>query len=86
MSAPRDLFDSFDEALAEILRRAAMPWDQYPNRAPCKQWSTCGRDYVIREYDAGTDPWTFIRAVPVVWVSALGVTWMTGFDPRLPPS
>jgi len=86
MSPTRDLFEGFDDAFAEVLRRAGLPWDQSPNRAPCKEWAICGREYVIREYDTGTDPWTFIRAVPVVSLSAAGVTWVTGFDPALPPS
>ena len=86
MSPRRDTFGSFDDALAEVRRRVAVPWDQYPNRAPCRGWATCGRDYVIREYHTGTEPWTFVRAVPVVWLSAAGITWTTGFDPGLPPS
>lgn len=86
MSPRRDIFETFDAALDEIQRRAALPWDDYPNRAPCKGWATCGREYAIREYLTDTEPWTFVRAVQVVAVSAEGVTWMPGFDPLLPPS
>jgi hypothetical protein len=86
MSPDRDLFESFDDALAEVLGRVALPWDQYPNRAPCTSWATCGREYVIREYQTGSEPWTVIRAVPVASLSAAGVTWAAGFDPALPPS
>ena len=80
MDPRRDQFESFAEALIEILRRADLPWDQYPNRAPCRGWATCGREYEIREYETGVDPWKLIRAVPVVYVSAAGVAWSPGFD------
>ena len=80
MSPGRDEFDTFEEALTEIVQRAQRPWDQYPNRAPCREWAACGREYVIREYAAGQNSWTVVRAVPVASVSADGVTWSAGFE------
>ena len=36
-------FATFEEALAELKRRASLPWDEAPNQAPCTSWRTCGR-------------------------------------------
>jgi hypothetical protein len=40
-------FRSLADAVAELKRRALVPWDQEPNRAPCDGWRTCGRSYEI---------------------------------------
>jgi hypothetical protein len=80
-SPQRDHFESLDEALAEVLRRAQLPWDQYPNIAPCREWATCGRECVIREYRTGHQPWKLVRVVPVVSLSAAGVTWPMASTP-----
>jgi hypothetical protein len=45
-------FDSFESALAELRRRALIPWDVPPNVAPCRSWKTCGRVYEVVEFDA----------------------------------
>lgn len=44
-------YGTLDDALEEIRRLATVPWDRPPNVAPCSSWMTCGRDYVIVEYD-----------------------------------
>jgi hypothetical protein len=76
-------FASFDEAIAELRRRIEIPWDQPPNVAPCMSWKTCGREYVVIEYDDSHQPWNQIRRVPVVEVSASGVKWASAFDPNI---
>jgi hypothetical protein len=73
-------FSSFDEALAELRRAAKIPWDEAPNLAPCTSWRTCGREYVILEYDDSSTPWKVLRCVPVLNVSASGVKWSSGFE------
>jgi hypothetical protein len=79
---PQGTFDSLDAALAELRRRAAIPWDQDPNVAPCTSWRTCGREYVVIEYDDSQMPWRERRRVKVLAVSAAGVKWAAGFaDP-----
>jgi hypothetical protein len=42
-------FRSLADAVADLKRRALVPWDQEPNRAPCEGWRTCGRSYEIVE-------------------------------------
>jgi hypothetical protein len=73
-------FRTFDEALAELRRRAKTPWDEAPNEAPCISWPTCEREYVILEFDDSNTPWKELRRVPVLNVSASGVKWASGFE------
>jgi hypothetical protein len=73
-------FGTFDDALADLRRRAALPWDQAPNRAPCTSWRTCGREYYVREYDDPSESGTLIRRVKVLTVGADGAVWAKGFD------
>jgi hypothetical protein len=72
-------YASFDQALAELRRRANIPWDQPPNVAPCLSWKTCGRDYIIIDYDDSRLPWEERRRVPVLSVSSSGVKWSGSF-------
>ena len=67
---------TFEGAVAECERRAAIAWDQDPNVAPCLSWRTCGRRYEIIEYDASRPPWHEIRRVPALEVSAKGAKWL----------
>jgi hypothetical protein len=71
-------FAQFDEALAELKHRAALPWNQPPNAAPCVNSHTCEREYVIIEFDDSCSPWKELRRTPVLNVSQAGVTWRTG--------
>jgi hypothetical protein len=72
-------YASFDAAVAELRRRALLPWDQPPNAAPCTSWKTCGREYFIIEIDDSCLPWKELRRVPVLEVSEAVVKWSTGF-------
>jgi hypothetical protein len=51
-------FSSFEAAVSELRRFAAIAWDHHPNLAPCTSWQTCGREYGIIEYDTLSTPWT----------------------------
>ena len=75
-------FAAFELALFEIRRRTQMPWDKAPIQAPCNAWRTCGRKYVIREFDTSTMPWTFTKSTPIVEIDAKGVRWEPEFEPR----
>jgi len=72
-------FSSFPQAIAELRRRAAIPWNEEPNRAPCASWEKCGRKYEVIELDdaAGVRE---VRRVSVLEVSAAGAKWSDGFD------
>ena len=73
-------FDTLEAALEELRRRARIPWDQSPNKAPCMSWKTCGRRYVIIEYD-GSSEWTReLRRVEALEISKAGVRWATGLE------
>jgi len=62
-----------EEAIAELERRATIPWNEEPNRAPCRSWAKCGRRYVIEEYDeTGSDQ---ISRLMMLEISAKGVEW-----------
>lgn len=76
---PQGEYPSFQDALNELQRRAAIPWDEVPNRAPCTSWPTCGRSYEVIEYDQSQVPWKVLRRVAVLDVSADGVKWQNEF-------
>jgi hypothetical protein len=40
---------TLDAALAELNRLAQTPWGEGPNRAPCRSWKTCAREWVVSE-------------------------------------
>lgn len=70
-------FQTRQEAIAELERRAATPWDEAPNRAPCTNWLNCGRQYELVEYDDTASPWKELSRNLVLEVSAAGVRWGT---------
>jgi len=68
-------FATFADAMVELRRRAALPWNEPPNVAPCTNWRECGRKYEVIEYDDSAKPWRELRRHAVLEVSALGATW-----------
>ena len=60
-------------ALTEILSLSRIPWDQEPNQAPCMSWKTCGREYVIIEFDDSTTPWVEVRRIKALSISSAGL-------------
>ena len=83
---PQGEFDSLESALAELRRRAEMPWDAAPNRAPCGSWRTCGRQYVVIEFDTTQSPRQEKQRLHVFDISAEGVKWAwreTGQNPGI---
>src|SRR4051812_14045399 len=73
-------FPMLRDALAELRRRAAIPWDESPNVAPCMSWQTCGREYVVIEYDDAARPWKELSRRKALEISAKGITWVPPFD------
>ena len=76
---PQGQFASFEKAIVELQRRAIVPWNQDPNRAPCTNWRSCGRKYEVIEYDDSHAPWREVQRMLVLEVSAAGVKWADGF-------
>ena len=72
---PQGNFQSRGEAIAELRRRAAIPWNEAPNLAPCTSWKTCGRRYELVEYDGSAEPWRELSRVPALEISARGISW-----------
>ena len=68
-------FDSWNTAMEEVCRLAAIPWNEKPNRAPCREWRECGRVYAITEYADDAVPREFVRNTPIAMLSAAGVRW-----------
>ena len=58
------------EALAEVRRRLAQPWDGEENRAPCESWQTCGRHYILFPPSAASGEW-----ISVARIDAGSVRW-----------
>jgi hypothetical protein len=73
---PQGRFQTRQEAVAELRRRAAIPWDEEPNRAPCTNWRNCGRRYELVEYDEHTSPWKVLSRSLALRISAAGVQWV----------
>ena len=70
-------FSTLGEAIAELHRRASIPWKEPPNVAPCTSWETCGRNYEIVEYDASVTPWKEVQRIAALEVSASGAKWLS---------
>jgi hypothetical protein len=77
-------FTTFAEALAELESRAQRAWTEAPNRAPCEEWQTCGRNYEIVQYDSSVQPWSELRRIPALQVTSAGARWL--LDRRNSPS
>jgi hypothetical protein len=75
-------FADTDSAMTELRRRSALAWDDPPNRAPCGEWRTCGREFYLLEA-SGTGPeFRVLRNVSVLQIRAAGVRWNAdGNDP-----
>jgi len=73
-------YATLGDAIAELRRRATLRWDEQPNGAPCTSWESCGREYVIIEFDDSPSPWKELRRIPAFEVSASGVEWSGGFS------
>ena len=69
-------FATRQDAIAELERRATIPWDEEPNQAPCVNWRTCGRKYVLIEYDDSQTPWRELSRLDALEVSAAELKWL----------
>ena len=47
-------YPSLQAAVEELKRRAAIPWNEPPNRCPCT--ANCGREYAVREFEKVEPP------------------------------
>jgi hypothetical protein len=72
-------FATLAEATAELQRRAAIPWDEPPNCAPCASWRRCGREYDVLEFDCSETPAKLLRRLPALKISAAGIEWERDF-------
>jgi len=71
---------SVEEAFNELQRRAQIPWNEDPNRCPCTSWKTCDRTYFILEFESSSEPWTELRRLGYLAISARGVVWARDFE------
>ena len=72
---PQTEHETLEGAIAELERRALLPWNEEPNLAPCTGWRNCSRRYEIVEYDTSARPWKCLRRFPALEVGAKGVVW-----------
>ena len=70
---------TWEEAITELKRLSKIPWDKEPNQAPCISWKTCGREYIIIEFDGDGNSAKQLRRVSALGVSAESITWDPGF-------
>ena len=75
-------FRTLSEAIAELKRRAALPWNKPPNLAPCTSWKTCGRTYEVIEYETSGESWKEIRRIAFLEITPSGVKWLTPVDDK----
>jgi len=75
-------FATFAEAVAELQRLAAAPWNSVPNLPPCENWQNCSRAYEVVEYNSEASPSAEVARRPALNVSSAGVTWHEAFARR----
>jgi len=68
-------FLDMEAAVAELKRRANLPWNQSPNRPPCEDWETCHREYHIVAYDTSKTPWQELSRTRALNVDSSGIRW-----------
>ena len=68
-------FETREAALDELRRLSTLPWEHEPNRAPCKSWRTCERDYQLIEFEVIDERWRELSHVPALNISHAGVNW-----------
>ncbi|HVS19759.1 MAG TPA: hypothetical protein VMT18_14235, partial [Planctomycetota bacterium] len=73
-------FESLEAAVSELERRARLPWDAEPNRAPCTGWHACGRSYFVVAYDAQSEWGRLLSRTALLDVSSEGVRWRSVTD------
>ncbi len=66
-------FDSLESVNAKLRELAKLPWNTDPNKAPCKGWESCGRDYGVIEYDATSSLGTEISRTAAFSITAQGI-------------
>lgn len=69
-------FVAKSDAVDMLKRLAQAPWDEQPNCAPCMSWKTCGREYVLIEYDTASEPWDELSRSGALNISAAKVEWL----------
>jgi hypothetical protein len=69
-------FATFASAVAALRRLAQLPWDRPPNLAPCTSWKTCGRKYVVVEYESLTQALKEINRTDTLEVGRDGPRWL----------
>jgi len=74
------IFETFDAAIAELKRRAMIPFDERPNRAPCTGWQKCGREYEVVKYETSQIPWRRLKHAVVLRTSPAGPQWSDDFQ------
>ena len=74
-------YSTFAEAMVELERRRALPWDHPPNVAPCESWRICGRNYEIVEFNVSTQPWQELRRTPALAINSRGSVWAAALAP-----
>jgi hypothetical protein len=77
-------FQTRQQAIVELQRRAAIPWNEKPNRAPCTNWLNCGRRYELIEYDDTALPWKELSRNLILDISAVGVRWVMQVQKSVP--
>ena len=73
-------FERFEDAIAELKRRAAIAWDQPPNKAPALRGERASGEYEVYEFDVSHEPWKLLCRVKVLTLSSKGVEWATDFE------
>jgi hypothetical protein len=73
-------FESLEAAVSELERRARLPWDVEPNRAPCTAWNACGRSYSIVAYDSRSEWGRLLSRTALLDVSSKGLRWRSVTD------
>ncbi len=70
-------YNSLDESIAMLRKLAVLPWDEEPNRCPCKQWKRCSKQYEIRVFDISNEQWQLLKkTVPLLSVSFNETKWL----------
>jgi hypothetical protein len=71
----KEKYPDLHSAMDELTRLSQIPYGEKPNIAPCEDWRTCERNYVIIEYDDTEEPWKKITEHQRLTICPDGVSW-----------
>lgn len=68
-----DVYESYQDALAELVRVSTFPWGEWPNSCPCGNLEGCSLEFHISQWD--DEKGEEVSYDHIYTTSAKGIDW-----------